>query len=241
VTATSGTPATTGSAQPAAPRAGRVVRNAEARMQPLYPVSRLLKGAVLEAEQIAAEARRRREAAQAEAAAMIKAAKDEADAVRKAAFEHGAKEAAAEFTGMLQKLEAEIEKLKARFAADVQRVAFRFAKAIIDVEFQARPERVVELVIRVMKPAKLYHRVKIHLHPDDVERVRTDQHRLSKQLTFAKEVQFCADAELPPHGVRVETEMGSYDGTIDTQIRRLQEHLLPGTAAFGEEDAGNEK
>jgi flagellar biosynthesis/type III secretory pathway protein FliH len=219
-----------------APRAPRIVRNPPAgRVQPLYPATRLLKGAVLDAEQIALQARQLREAAQAEAKSIRQAAHDEADAVRKEAFEHGAREAATEFTVLLQKLDAEIERLKKRFAVDVQRVAFRFAKAILDVEFVANPDRVVQLVSQVIKPARLYHRVKIHLHPDDVERVRADQQRLAKQLAFAREIQFAADAELPRHGVRVETEMGSYVGTVDSQIKKLQEHLLPGAAPLGEE------
>src|SRR5438477_224243 len=83
-------------------------------------------------------------------------------------------------------------------------------------------DRIAPLFSQVMKPARPYHRVKIHLHPDDVDRVRADQPRLAKQLAFVRDLQFCPDADLPPHGVRVETEMGSYLGTVDTQIRKLQ-------------------
>jgi flagellar biosynthesis/type III secretory pathway protein FliH len=224
---------------PAEPKRARIVRKADAKLQPLYPVSRLLKGAVTDAEQSAAEARRQRETAIAEAAAVRKSAKDEADSVRKEAFEYGAKQAAAEFAELLKKLDAEIEAMKKRFATDVQRVAFRFAKAIIDVEFQARPERLVQLVAKVIQPARLYHRVKIHLHPDDVERVKADQAQLVKHLAFARDIQFTPADDLPPHGVRVETEMGSYDGNVDTQIRRLQEHLLPNSEPFGDPEPQN--
>jgi flagellar biosynthesis/type III secretory pathway protein FliH len=225
------TPSNSGDPQPAV-RTARVVRNADGRAQPLYPATRLLKGAVLDAERATADAVLLRQTTMKECAALHQAALDEAAAVRQAAFDRGAQEAAAEFTGMLQKLETEIDRLKTRFATDVQRVAFRFAKAIIDVEFQAKPERLLQLIEKVLKPAKLYNRVKIVLHPNDVARIRADQQRLAKQLAFAKEIEFAADPKLPPHGVRVETEMGSYDGTIETQIRRLQEHLLPGEAPF---------
>ena len=214
-------------------RPGRIVRNADARVEPLYPATRLLKAAGFDVERLATEALQTREAATSEAAATLKSAHDEAAAVRKTAFERGALEAATEFTQLLQRLDSEIEKLKARFAIDVQRVAFRFAKAILDVEFQALPERLVQLIEQLLKPAGMYYRVTIHLHPDDVERVRADQRRLARQLVFAQDLQFAADPKLPPHGVRVETEMGSYDGTLDTQIRRLQNHLLPGEPPFG--------
>ena len=221
------------------PKKGRVVRNADARVMPLYPATRLIKGAVVDAERTVADARRAHEAALGETAVMRKQAKDEVDAVRREAFEFGAKQAASEFAELLKKLDAEIEAMKKRFATDVQRVAFRFAKAILDVEFQANPDRLVQLVSKVIQPARLYHRVKIHLHPDDVERVKTHQADLIKQLAFARDIQFCPADDLPPHGVRVETEMGAYDGNLNTQIRRLQEHLLPGSKPFGE--AGSEK
>jgi flagellar biosynthesis/type III secretory pathway protein FliH len=210
------------------------VRGADARVQALYPATRLVKGAVLDAERLAAEAKRLKEAAVAEAAAIRMAAQDEADSVRRAAFEHGAKEAAGEFAALLKKLEEEIEAMRKRFATDVQRVAFRFARAVLDVEFAARPERLTQLVSKVMQPARLYHRVKIHLHPDDVDRVKADQAQLVKQLAFVRDLQFCPADDLPPHGVRVETEMGSYDGNIDTQIKKLQQHLLPNSEPFGD-------
>ena len=41
--------------------------------------------------------------------------------------------------------------------------------------------------------------------------------QLVKRMEFAHEIDFCDDEQLPLHGVRVETEMGSYEGSIDTQ------------------------
>lgn len=205
---------------------GKVLRGQSQKIAPLYPPARLLKGAVFDAQQALAEAQKALEDARREAAGIRQAAQAEADAVRQKAFEHGAEEAMAEFAQTIRRLDAEIERVKQRFAVDVQRVAFRFAKAILDVEFAARPERVVELVAALLKPARLYSQVTIHLHPSDIERVRAHEQRLLKQLTVAREIHFAEDPDLPPHGVRIETEMGTYDGTIETQIRRLQQHVL---------------
>jgi flagellar biosynthesis/type III secretory pathway protein FliH len=119
--------------------------------------------------------------------------------------------------------------LKRQFATDAQRIAFKLARMVLDVEFQVRPERIVELVSGVLGRAKLYNSVAVHLHPDDIQRVRPHEPDLMKQLAFARKIQWCADAELPLHGVRIETEMGIYDGSIDVQLKRLQAHLLGGT------------
>jgi flagellar biosynthesis/type III secretory pathway protein FliH len=211
---------------PPAPKASRVIRGADAKVQPLYPATRLLKGAVVEAERAAAEAARLLEDAKAQSAQIRQAATDEADAVRKAAFAAGSEEATAQFAKTLANFEAQLENLKQQFARDVQRVAFKVARMVLNVELQVKPERIVELVATVLARARMYNSVAVHLHPDDVERLRPHQQALARQLTFAKEIQLHADAELPPHGVRVETEMGTYDGSIDVQLKRLQDHLL---------------
>jgi len=214
-----------------AARDARIVRASAAsgKVAPLYASTRLLRGAVVDAEQSVVKAHEARDKALAEAAAIRQKAIDEANAVRQDAFEHGARDAAAEFGQMLQRFEEEFDKLKARFAVDVQKVAFKFAKAILDVEFVAKPDRVADLVAMVLKPARLYNNITVHLHPSDVDRVRKFHDQLVKRMEFAHEIVFAADEQLPLHGVRVETEMGSYEGSIDTQIRRLQNHLFPET------------
>ena len=221
------------------PRDARIVRSSAAtgRVAPLYASTRLLRGAVVDAEQSVIKAHEARDKALAEAAAIRQKAIDEANAVRQDAFEHGARDAAAEFGQMLQRFEEEFDKLKARFAVDVQKVAFKFAKAILDVEFSVKPDRVADLVAMVLKPARLYNNITVHLHPADVDRVRKFHDQLVKRMEFAHEIVFAADEKLQLHGVRVETEMGSYEGSIDTQIRRLQNHLFP-ESKTAEADSG---
>jgi flagellar biosynthesis/type III secretory pathway protein FliH len=222
-----------------AARDARIVRASAAsgRVAPLYASTRLLRGAVVDAEQSVIQAHQARDRAIAEAQGIRQKAMDEANAVRQSAFDHGARDAAAEFGQMLQRFEEEFDKLKARFAVDVQKVAFKFAKTILDVEFVAKPDRVADLVATVLKPARLYNKITVHLHPGDVERVRKFHAQLVKRMAFAHEIVFAADDQLQLHGVRVETEMGSYEGSVDTQIRRLQHHLFPEAKPVGEGEA----
>jgi len=211
-----------------APATARVVRagDAAARVQPLYPATRLLRGAVFEAEKLAAEAAQMLGAAKAEAEQIRASAAADAAKVRQEGFAHGAEQAAADTAAMMRNLQTELDGLKDQFAKDVQRLAFKIAKVILGVEFDSHPERIVELVTTVLDRAKMYEKVTLRLHPDDVERVKPHVGELARGLTFAREVGLVGDPELPPHGVRVETEMGSFDGSIDVQLRRLELHLL---------------
>ncbi len=219
----------------AAPASGavkiaRVVRGG-ANVQPLYPATRLLKGAVLEAEHALAESRRTLEQAEADAQIIRNAATADAERVREEAFKFGAERAAEQVAQMLSNLQTELGGLKQQFAKDVQRLAFKISRVIIGAEFKTHPELIVDFIVKVLERAKMYNKVTLRLRPEDIERVRPHQGELAKHLTFAREVGLTADPDLPPHGVRVETEMGSFDGSIETQLRRLESHLLGGAAA----------
>ncbi|MEZ0268069.1 MAG: FliH/SctL family protein [Phycisphaerae bacterium] len=229
---TGGGAAAAAPATPAIPTA-RVVRSASARVEPLYPASRLLRGAVFEAEAALADAARVLAEARVEGDRIRAAAVADAGRVRDEAFAFGAEQAAAETAQLMRNLQAELDGLKAQFARDVQRLAFKIAKVVLGAEIDAKPERIVSLVAAVLDRAKMYERVVLRLHPGDVDRVRPHMAALTSGLAFAENVTLVGDDDLPPHGVRVETEMGSFDGSIDTQLRRLEVHLMgerPGIA-----------
>lgn len=207
-------------------RKARLVAGGAVKVEPLYPASRLLKSGVLEAEQVVAEAARIRREAEEEAKRIIEAAQAQADAVREEGFRRGVEQGMGEFAQMLGKIDGELEGLRKQFAVEVQRVALTFASFILKVEFELKPERIVEMVNTVFKSVRLYNRIRVHLHPKDAELVRGHEAGLLKQLPFATDVQFCADGEIERHGIRVETEMGTYDGSLQTQLKRLEEYVM---------------
>lgn len=206
-------------------RRGRVVSGSEVRVEPLYRPARLLKPAAVETEQLLAEAKEELASAQAEKERILADARARAEEYRQEGIRKGIQEGAAEFLKMLGSVDATVEGLRQTFAMEVQRCALRFAKAVLDVEFHVRPERIVDLVSKVLDRAKQHQKIVVHLHPDNVEIVRREAKRLEEQLVFASKIEFRPEPELPRAGVCVETEMGLYDGTGDSQFERLEERL----------------
>jgi flagellar biosynthesis/type III secretory pathway protein FliH len=204
---------------------GRVVPDSEARVEPLYRPARLLKTGDLETERLLARAKEELASAEAEKEKILADARARAEEYRQEGLQTGVREGAAEFLKMLQSVDASIEGLRGTFAIEVQRCALRFAKAVLDVEFHIRPERIVDLVSNVLERAKQHQSVVVHLHPDNVQIVRREAKRLQEQLVFASRIEFRPDAELSRTGVCVETEMGLYDGSSDSQFERLEERL----------------
>ena len=183
---------------PAAARGGPSgPRRADAKVEPLYPATRLLKGAVIDAQRAAADAKRMLDKARADAAAVRKAAAADADAVRRDAFDRGSERAAAELAQTLRNFGLELERLKGQFARDAQRVAFRAGADDPRRGAGGSPGADRGPGLLGAGPRKLYNRIALHLHPDDVERVRPHQAELTQELAFAREMQLCATRNCP--------------------------------------------
>jgi flagellar assembly protein FliH len=222
----------------------RVVRLATDEVGPLYPPARVLgagaqRSEVLleraRAELASAEQRARELIAEAEEAARrIRGAAeaevaDAAEAARKAVRVAGARRLRSLVASFLD----ETARARAAFGVDVQRTSLRFARAVLDVEFAVRPERIADLVGRALEAARGRDRLLVHVHPDDLAMVNAAIEGLRREHGVLGSVVVHTDKRLPAHGVRVETEMGQYDASVEAQLRPLAEHLA--ACARGEE------
>src|SRR4051812_49397917 len=86
---------------PGAPIKPAVIKAAAARVEPLYPATRLLKGAVLEAESCFAEAAALREQARRQADQLVESAKADARRIHDEARDRGMAQVTQEFSALL--------------------------------------------------------------------------------------------------------------------------------------------
>lgn len=193
--------------------------------EPLYPSTRLLKGSVLDGERAVSDAAQILHQAQAQASDIVAAARAEAQSIKDEAFRQGTRQGMDGLAAVLGNVTAEVERLRARIAVEVEAVALVFAEHLLKAELSFHPERITDLVCAVFKSTRLYGDIVVHLHPDDLALVRPHEEQLIRQLPFAGTVQFRQDHEVALHGVRIETEMGTYDGSIEIQFQRLRESL----------------
>lgn len=214
----------------------RVVRPAPGACEPLYAATRVLSGDALALESGLQAAReelratreacvRMREQTERECAAVLQAAREQAEGETRRAAQTARRAASRKWRATLAALECEIEQQRKRFEVDVLESSYRFARAILDVEFTVRPERIVELVARAVERARRHDQIALHLHPDEAPLVRAAVERLRAELGLRGAITVHQDRELGLHGVRIETEMGAYDASIDEQFRPLREHL----------------
>ena len=205
----------------------RIIRAADADVKPLYPVARLVKGAVLEAEQHRMQARELLQQAMAESKRLVAEAHEQADGVLKEAREKGREDAYKEFRALIDKATADIDLFGRKFADEVTRIAFRVAREVLNVEFSTQPQRIVDLVRSAINHIRTRYpqRVIVHLHPEDYANVVAAKDQFEGALPPDTQFSLVQDSDLKPRDVVLETEMGHYDFGMESQIAEIAKVL----------------
>lgn len=104
------------------------------------------------------------------------------------------------------------------------RLGERVAKRALEADEQAARRQLVEALELVLAPS----RVRIRVCPADAALVSQALPELSERLSGSAEVAVVEDDTLSPGSVVVEADQTRIDASIETQVARLAEAILPG-------------
>jgi flagellar assembly protein FliH len=90
-----------------------------------------------------------------------------------------------------------------------------------------RPAMVVEMAAHALERAQDRVRLRIHLNPEDVERVHVEKDRLQLSVGTGA-LELVADGRVEKGGCLVETEAGSVDARLGTLVTQTQDALRGG-------------
>ncbi len=199
-------------------------------------------GAVFNFEDLAAQAEAYLAQVRAEGAALVAQAREKVDALRQQAEQDGqaaALRGAQATVGQqlltllpaLRTAVAEIRDAKqawlARWEAGGVRVATAIAQRLIRRELAHRPEITLDLVRESLELAAGSSQVCIRLNPADHKALGGQARKLVKELSILGEVEVKADPEVAPGGCRLDTRFGAIDQQFESQLKRIEEELLP--------------
>ena len=184
------------------------------------------------------------EEVRAEAAKIVKEAEKDAAKIRQEAEVAGKQAAEAAIERILdEKVAKQMKTLTPALASAVQQVedsrqdwlrhwessATQFACAIaariVRRELQAEPEIALEWVQESLQMCAGAAEITVRLHPSDYETLGDQVRQLAEVFSPAAATKIVADASLTLSGCRVETEFGSIDQQLETQLERLQQEL----------------
>jgi len=104
-------------------------------------------------------------------------------------------------------------------------VAAAIASKVIRSELSQRPEIALNLVKEALELAAGSCKIVVRLYPEDHQNLRGQLDALIAEMGPLAEAQFVADSNITAGGCRVETEFGSLDQQIETQLQRIAQEL----------------
>lgn len=213
--------------------AGDAVTEGSAPATAATPVAApgLTPGKVLEREVVAAHAGARRilEQAEAQARELLAAARGEAESIRREAAARGEAEGLAAWEERLAELAAAESRLLDEARGQLLQLATRIAEKILRRRLETAPEAILPMVEEALQASRgnVGGRVVLRLNPADADTVAPHLERLLQLNRGFESLELLRDGALVRGGCRVETQFGTIDASVETQLRAIQ-HLLAG-------------
>ncbi len=180
----------------------------------------------------------------AEAAKIVQEAEQEAATIRQEAEAAGKQAAEAAIERILdEKVAKQMKSLTPALASAVKqiedsrqdwlrhwessatRLACDIAARIIRRELQSQPEIALQWVQEALQMCAGAAEITVRLHPSDHETLGEQVRQLTEVFHPVAKANIVADASLSVSGCRIETEFGSIDQQLETQLERLQQEL----------------
>ena len=164
--------------------------------------------------------------AEAEAGALLAKAHAEHDAVVAAARELGRQEGLASMTEMLLKAKQECSQIIAASEPQVVQLALSVAEKIIGHALQADEELLLSITAQAIESVRQQHELVLRVNPDDAVFLRNSRKKLMDMLGRTKDLAVREDPEIERGGCIIETENGTVDAQLKTQLQVLELLLL---------------
>ncbi len=186
------------------------------------PVRRpaIIKGETADAR---ADAQTIRDRALAEAERIRQEAELEAEKLKEQAYQLGHQEGreagAAELAEVIAKVAARMQAIEAQVEPQLRDLAVTIARKVLGRELEFHPEGVVDIVKQALsEKARQRREIYLRVHPDDLQMIREHKPDLLEVLSRAKEIGLREDPDVQRHGVIIETEAGTIDAQLETQL-----------------------
>lgn len=163
--------------------------------------------------------------AEAEAAAIRERADAEARELREAAYTEGSEAALLEFNQHVLEARELRDTALAEVERDVLRLAVRLAEKIIGREIERDDATLADIVSSALRHARQHEMLTVRVNPSDLAAVQSRRERLDP----AGRVRFLdlvPDPRVEHGGCVIESESGTINARLETQLRVLERALL---------------
>jgi len=141
-------------------------------------------------------------------------------------YEEGKQAGAQELTELVAQTSLRLQQIEAQAEPQLKMLALTIAKKILGHELEFHPETVVDIIRQALsEKARQRREIYLRVHPDDLHFVRENKPALIEVLSRCKEIGLREDPGVARHGVIIETEAGTIDAQLDTQLEVFERVL----------------
>jgi type III secretion protein L len=189
---------------------------------PVLNASKVVKNQIVAAR---AEAERILEEAAEFADATRREAIEETASLRDEAYREGMEKALTEFEQNLLEAAEIRERVWRETEKDLLRLAVRLAEKIIGRELKTDKKTVTDIVAAALQNARQQEKLTVRVNPADLSLIEEERERFlpSGRAQF---IDFVADPRVASGGCLIESEVGTIDARLETQLRVLKRALL---------------
>lgn len=155
---------------------------------------------------------------------LLSRVEEEREKARKEGFETGKQEGLYEITRLLVEARRQKEKTFEGLEAQMVKMVYDIAEKIIGQDLSEREETIVGLIRQALHTAHGQN-ILILVNPADLEVVKKNQPLLMQALDTSKIIQVRGDEKVARYGCLVETEIGTVDAQLKTQLAAIREAL----------------
>lgn len=180
--------------------------------------------AVGEADKIIEKGREEANRIKREAEAILKKVEAAREEARKKGYEHGKEEGLKQVTELLVKATHSKEKMFDGVEKDLVGLVYDIAEKIISRDLSERETAVIDLIRQALHAA-IGEKIMILVNPADIEIVRKHHPALMQVLDSSRTLQVRADEKVAPKGCLIESEIGTIDAQLETQLEAIRKAL----------------
>lgn len=161
----------------------------------------------------------------AEADKLLSEARHEAERLRTQAITEGRERGLAAVTELLTAARVQTLRAHKDVEQDLRVLAVRIAERILGRELELKPDAVVDIVSEALSQAGAPREVVVRCHPDDLKALERGRPRLIERCSRTQAVILRADPAIARGGCIVETELGTVDARLPTQLDAIERAL----------------
>ena len=179
-----------------------------------------------EAERIIAHART-------EAERLVAEAQAEADRLRAEASASGAREGREGASALLAAAEAARARLHAEAERDIAQLAVQIARKVVVGELALGDGPILRIVAQALASARLGRAVVVRIHPDDAAGLQASFPTLLAAAGRSEGIVLRPDPALGRGDCVVESELGTIDARLETQLGAIEQALVGASGRTG--------